>query len=141
MRYNVGMAQAFQKLTKVAGLFRAALVELLRASALCRRTAIASGILLLLTVALPAWRILPLAEQKPFIPLHYNVYMGVDAFGPWYGIFVLPALGVALLLVNLAFQAALFRRERVLSAFFAVTTFITELILFVAMVLIVLLNI
>ncbi len=140
MRYNVSMGKVMQKLTKAMRLFRDALVELLRTSALCRRTALASGILLLLTIALPVWRILPLAGEKPFIPLHYNVYMGVDAFGPWYDIFILPALGTALFFVNLAFQAAFFERERVLSVFFAVATLVTELILFVAMVLIVLLN-
>ena len=105
-----------------------------------RRTAVASGILLVLTIALPVWRILPMAGQKPFIPLHYNVYVGVDAFGPWYDIFVLPVLGAALLVVNLIFQAVFFERERVLSAFFAVATLVTELVLLVAMVLIVLLN-
>lgn len=140
MRYNVGMTQAFQKLTKALRLFRRAIVDLLRTSALYRRTAIASGILLLLTAALPVWRILPMAGQKPFIPLHYNVYVGVDAFGPWYDIFVLPMLGAALLVVNLCFQAAFYERERVLSAFFAVATLVTELVLLVAMVLIVLLN-
>ncbi len=140
MRYNVGMTQAFQKITKALRLFRRAIVDLLRTSALYRRTAIASGILLLLTIALPVWRILPMAGQKPFIPLHYNVYVGVDAFGPWYDIFVLPMLGAALLVVNLLFQAAFYERERVLSAFFAVATLVTELVLLVAMVLIVLLN-
>ena len=114
--------------------------NLLRSSALYRRTAVASGILLVLTIALPVWRILPMAGQKPFIPLHYNVYVGVDAFGPWYDIFVLPVLGAALLVVNLIFQAVFFERERVLSAFFAVATLVTELVLLVAMVLIVLLN-
>lgn len=114
--------------------------ELLRTSALYRRTAIASGVLLLLTVALPVWRILPMAGDRPFIPLHYNVYVGVDAFGPWYDVFVLPMLGAALLVVNLVFQAAFYERERVLSAFFAVATLVTEAVLLVAMVLIVLLN-
>ena len=66
--------------------------------------------------------------------------MGVDAFGPWYGVFALPALGAAMLIVNLAFQAVLYRRERVLCVFFAVTTLLTEFVLFAAMILIVLLN-
>lgn len=126
-RYNVRM-------------FRNDLRELVRTSAFYRRTAIASGILLFLMVALPLWRILPTADDKPFIPLHYNVYMGVDAFGPWYHIFFLPAIGLALLAVNTAFQVVFFKREHVLSAFFAVATVATESILLVAMVLIVLLN-
>ena len=102
--------------------------------------AAASGVLLTLTVALPLWRILPLAETKPFIPLHYNVYMGVDAFGPWYGVFALPALGAAVLAVNLALQSFFFKRERILSVFFAIATLASELVLLAAMLMIVLLN-
>lgn len=130
MRYNAVMLR-----------HRHHLKDLFRTSPLYRRTAVASGALLCLMLALPLWRILPLAGEKPFIPLHYNVYMGVDAFGPWYGIFVLPSLGAALFLVNLAFQAVFYRREHVLSVFFAVATLVTEAILLVAMVLIVLLNV
>ncbi len=140
MEYNVGMTQTFQKPTKVFRRFRHAIVDLLRTSVLYRRTTMVSSVLLLLTVALPVWRILPIASEKPFIPLHYNVYMGVDAFGPWYAIFILPLLGVGLLVVNLVFAAAFYRREHMLVAFFAVATFVTELVLLAAMVLIVLLN-
>jgi len=134
------MAQILKKSIKSLRSLRGMLLELFRTSAWYRRMAVASGVLMLMTVALPVWRILPMAAQKPFIPLHYNVYMGIDAFGPWYGVFVLPALGAALFLVNLGFQAIFFKRERVLSVFFAVATLLTEIILFVATVLIVLLN-
>lgn len=140
MRYNVRMFEVVKKTKRSAGLFFRSLCELLRTSAPYRRAAIASGVLLAATTALPLWRILPLAGEKPYIPLHYNVYMGVDAFGPWYGVFALPALGAAMLIVNLAFQAVLYRRERVLCVFFAVTTLLTEFVLFAAMILIVLLN-
>lgn len=122
-------------------MFRTDLIDLFRTSRLYRWTAAASGVLLLLTVALPVWRILPIAEAKPFIPLHYNVYMGVDAFGPWYHVFALPALGAALLVLNLVFQALLFKRERVLSVFFALATVASEAVLLAAMLMIVLLNV
>lgn len=141
MGYNTPMTQLARKWAKAARRFGASVRELARTSAWYRRTALASGVLLILMAALPAWRILPFAGDKPFIPLHYNVYVGIDAFGPWYGVFALPALGLALLTVNMAFQAAFYERERVLSVFFAVATLLTELVLLVAMVLIVLLNV
>lgn len=140
MRYNVAMPPAFPKLTRSARSLRDAFVELARTSFLYRWTAIASGVLVVLSAALPAWRILPIAGDRPYIPLHYNVYVGIDSFGPWYGIFVLPALGLGLLVVNTAFQAVFYRREHILSVFFAVATVATELVLFVATVLIVLMN-
>ena len=116
------------------------LQELVHTSKLYRRTSIASGVLLLACVLLPVWRILPISSDRPFIPLHYNVYMGVDEIGPWYDVFVLPGLGASLFFLNTVFQALLFKRERVLSIFFALATLATEAVLLAAMVMIVLLN-
>ena len=127
MRYNVRMLRKDFK-------------DLLKTSKLYRRTTIVSGVLLSLTLALPAWRILPIASTTPFIPLHYNVYMGIDESGPWQQVFVLPAIGFVLLLVNTIFQVFLHKREKVLSTFFAIATVASEAILLVSMVLIVLLN-
>ncbi|MEI6510767.1 MAG: hypothetical protein WCO25_01860 [Candidatus Uhrbacteria bacterium] len=121
-------------------MLRKDLRDLLKTSKLYRRTTIVSGVLLLMTFALPAWRILPIASTTPFIPLHYNVYMGIDESGPWQQVFVLPAIGLALLVINTIFQIFLSKREKVLSTFFAVATVATEAILLVSMVLIVLLN-
>jgi hypothetical protein len=135
------MSQTFAKLKKAARGLLSSVAHLLRVSPEYRWMAVASVALVALTAALPAWRILPLSGEKPFIPLHYNVYVGVDAFGPWYDVFLLPALGALLLAVNMAFQAVLYERERVLSAFFVVATLLAELVLLVSMVLIVLLNV
>lgn len=114
--------------------------DLVRSSALFRWTAAVSLALVILTLALPAWKIAPLSESAPFIPLHYNIYIGIDRFGPWYYAFIPGALGATLLVVNAVFQAVFFRRERVLSSFFAVATVFAESMLFVAIVLTVLLN-
>lgn len=100
-----------------------------------------SFVLVAMTFALPAWRVLPVVQQQDFLPLHYNIYFGIDRFGPWYYIFVPAALGATLLIINLIFQTAFFRRESVLSYFFAIATVFSEVMLFVAMVFIVLLNI
>jgi hypothetical protein len=117
-----------------------ALVDLVKTSKFYRRTALASLILVILTFAVPAWKIVPIREAAPFIPLHYNIYIGIDRFGPWYYVFIPGALGLTLLFVNTVFQAVFYRREKVLSGFFAVATVFAELTLFVAMVLSVLLN-
>jgi len=127
MRYNVRM-------------FRKDLKDLLKTSKLYRRTTIVSGVLLLMTLALPVWKILPISGDNPYIPLHYNVYMGIDESGPWQRVFVLPAIGLVLLVVNSILQVVFYKREKVLSTFFAVATVATEAILLVSMVLIVLLN-
>lgn len=116
-------------------------VEMLTSSKFYRRTLIASLLFLMGLIALPIWKILPIAETQEFIPLHYNIYFGVDRFGHFYQVFVLPAIGLALFIINTIFQAVFYHREHVLSYFFAVTTLIAELSLFASMVFIVLLNI
>ncbi len=63
--------------------------------------ALFSLVLVILMVVLPLWRLLPVVRENPFIPLHYNIYLGIDRFGPWYRIFILPILGLIMLILNL----------------------------------------
>ncbi len=97
--------------------------------------------LLIGTMVLPVWRILPLGAESPFIALHYNIYLGVDRFGPIWHIFFLPALGLLFLVLNLAIEAWAYRTQKTLSFFFAAATPVLQLVLFAAMVLIVLINV
>jgi len=34
------------------------------------------------------------------IPLHYNIYFGINLIGEWYQIFVIPAFGVFVIVIN-----------------------------------------
>lgn len=99
-----------------------------------------SLLFLLLDVALPVWRIVPLASSRPYIPLHYNIYLGVDQLGSWYQIFAVPALGLGLFLFHLILQTIAFRKEKLLATMVAVASVLIECILLFAMALIVLLN-
>ena len=84
---------------------------------------------------------MPLADENPFLPLHYNVYFGVDRFGPWYQVFALPALGLLFLFVSIIMQTVFFRKEKMLARFFSVSSVFLEVALLVATGLVVLLNI
>lgn len=99
-----------------------------------------SLLFLLLDAALPVWRILPLASSRPYIPLHYNIYLGVDRLGPWWQIFLIPALALGLFLFHLVLQTIAFRKEKLLATMVAVAAVLIEFILLAAMALIVLLN-
>ncbi|HBK34117.1 TPA: hypothetical protein DEP34_00780 [Candidatus Uhrbacteria bacterium] len=118
-----------------------ALVTLVRQSKTFRITTVISFLFLLAMWFLPIWRIVPLAELKPFLPLHYNVYMGIDRFGPWYGAFVIPVLGTFLWIINSIFEALFFQKARVLSSFFAFGTVVTEGVLLVSLIFMILLNV
>ncbi len=126
---------------KNAKQFFKSLRELLTQGRLARWTFIVSLLLLVGTTVLPIWRILPLAKVQPFIPLHYNIYFGVDRFGPWYHAFVIPILGLLFLLISLIMQTHFFKKEKMLATFFAISTIFLELTFLIAMILLILLNI
>jgi len=111
---------------------------MMRSNRLYRWMAFLSCVLLALTFALPIWRVLPLAADQPFIPLHYNIYLGVDRFGPMRDLFILPALGLVYFIVNLWLQVYFYKREKLLTRFFSISTPIFQFVLLTAMVLIVL---
>ena len=119
---------------------RWAMRDLFKNSKFYRWITLTSAALVLLTLALPLWRVIPNLGDDTFIPLHYNIYFGVDRFGPWYYIFILPALGFLLLLINIIFESVFVKREHILSVFFAITTIVVEVVLFGSMILIVMLN-
>ena len=92
------------------------------------------------TFLLPYFRIIPFIEENNFIPLHYNIYFGIDQFGPWYYVFMPALLGLIFYLGNLIFQSRFYKREPFLSKFFSMTSVCVELIFFSAIVFITLLN-
>ena len=115
--------------------------QMFQKSAMVRWSTAVSILFLTATIALPIWRILPLASETPFIALHYNIYLGIDRLGPISHIFFLPALGIFFLLVNLLIQARSFRTQKTLALFFSAATPCIEFVLLVAMGLIVLINV
>lgn len=114
--------------------------RMFRESPLTRWSSMVSCTLIVASFVLPAWRMLPLAQASPFIALHYNIYLGVDRFGPVWRIFLLPVLGLLFYCVNLFIQARSFPSQKTLSLFFAAATPLIEWVFFVATALIVLIN-
>ena len=94
----------------------------------------------LLAVVLPAWKVLPMIYGNEVIPIHYNIHYGVDRTGPWWRVFTLPVIGLALWLVNVPLAAVFSRHERMLGTFVAGMTLVIEVLLFIAMIFVVLLN-
>lgn len=77
------------------------------------------------------WRVLPLQDQA-LMPLHYNIYFGIDLLGPWFGVFLPAGFGLAACMVNTLFIIFMYERQRLLAHFFAICTALIELILLVA---------
>lgn len=114
--------------------------RMFKKSRMVRVTTALSVLLLAATFFLPAWRLMPLADQTPFIALHYNIYLGVDRFGAIEKLFYLPFTGLLFLVVNLLVMARAWKHQKTLALFFAAANPLFQFILLVAMVLIVLMN-
>ncbi|MDD4995649.1 MAG: hypothetical protein PHW53_04285 [Patescibacteria group bacterium] len=100
-----------------------------------------SAVLLFALWILATVKIAPLSGEGAFLPLHYNIYFGIDLIGAWYKIFAIPGAGTVFFIVNCVLAAIFYKKEKVLSYFAAAANFILSIGLAVALVLIILLNI
>ncbi len=64
--------------------------------------------------ALIVWRIEP--SELP-VPLHYNIYFGIDLIGPWWHLYLIPFSGTALICINLVLSFILYTRLRLPARF------------------------
>ncbi|MCC6638957.1 hypothetical protein IT409_00180 [Candidatus Falkowbacteria bacterium] len=74
------------------------------------------------------------------IPLHYNLYFGVDVFGPWWHAFSLPLFGVMVMIVNIVSAYYVYEQEKVLSYLLMVISCIVSIIVCAASLFVVLLS-
>lgn len=101
-------------------------------------------LLLLIGVAnLANWAALKIFIQPVDLPiiLHYNVYFGVDMLGNWKNLFLLPAVGLFLFLINFFLSIYFYRRkERIASYLLLIATLMIQLSLLVASVSAIIIN-
>jgi len=95
-----------------------------------------------LLVNLVLWLILgwQVKNFSNLIPLHYNIYFGIDLFGPWYRIFLLPAIGIIFLAINFFLGILLFHKEKILSYFLVGSNSLIQTILILAALFIILIS-
>ncbi|EKD32804.1 MAG: hypothetical protein ACD_76C00144G0006 [uncultured bacterium] len=116
------------------------IVTLIKRNRFFKYSAIFSGLFVIAIFVLVFWKIIPQAKISGYIPLHYNIYLGIDKIGPWQKVFVIPGMALVLYLVNIIFEAIFLKREHVLSYFFAVGTVAAEIVFFIATILVIKLN-
>lgn len=92
-------------------------------------------LLFIAVVNLTNWAALKIFIQPVDLPIiiHYNVYFGVDMLGDWKNLFLLPAVGLFLFLVNISLALYFYRRkERIASYLLLMATLMIQLSLIVA---------
>ena len=59
----------------------------------------------------------PLRETRDILPLHYNIYFGIDFVGEWYKIFIIPTAGAFFIMINFLIADIVYLRDKVVSYF------------------------
>ncbi len=94
--------------------------------------------------ALLIFKLRPIAlanPEKVTMPLHYNIYWGIDLFGKWYQGFILPVMGFAILVINFILAIFLYSQKSLASYFFIISTVFIQAFLAASTILIILINI
>jgi hypothetical protein len=68
-------------------------------------------------------------HETEFIPLHYNIYFGIDLYGPWYRILLMPASGTGIVFINLVLSIIIYRRAKPMAYVLLVITVLLEVLL------------
>jgi len=79
------------------------------------------------------------SSELPII-LHYNLFFGVDCLGEYNEIYLIPIVGVIIIIINTILGYLLYEREKLASYFLAFNIFIVQLFLLFASYLIVEIN-
>ena len=90
--------------------------------------------------SLIAFKFIPLVEVGQPIPLHYNIYFGIDFIGDWYKLLFIPLLGIFFIITNFILSDIVYLRDKVISYFLLGANVFTQLILLIGTYMIILIN-
>ncbi|MDD4606856.1 MAG: hypothetical protein PHS07_00745 [Patescibacteria group bacterium] len=76
------------------------------------------------------WITIYLTQRRviEFIPLHYNVYFGVDIIGYWQELFKIPGIALFFLVINYILAYILFKKEKLVAYFLVATTILIQIL-------------
>lgn len=82
----------------------------------------------------------PLRTLGDLVPLHYNIYFGIDLVGKWYEIFTIPFVGFFFILIDFILSCFFYLREKIIGYFLGVTVLFSQILLAIAAIMIILIN-
>lgn len=100
---------------------------------------LALGINLIIWILL-YFKFFPLRSLGDLVPLHYNVYFGIDLVGKWYKIFIIPLAGFIIFLINLILYCTLYLKEKMIKYFLGIAGLFSQIVLLIASFTIILIN-
>lgn len=90
--------------------------------------------------AVSLWRFPSLVGAGEIIPLHYNIYFGVDAIGPWWRILMIPGFATLTFLLNLLVMATKKKDDVAMAMLLLITSLLVAALSDVALIFILLAN-
>ena len=88
---------------------------------------------LLLNVLIWLFLIIKIKPSVNWIPLHYNVYFGIDFLGPWVYIFVYPFLGLLIIFINSFISIKLLILEPILAKILIWSALLVQIIIIMSL--------
>ena len=85
-------------------------------------------------------KIVKINPEMTTIPLHYNVFLGIDKIGYWYNAFYLPLIGLVILIINFILAIYAYSKKSLASYFLSTSSFFVQIILAASGLLIILIN-
>lgn len=86
------------------------------------------------------WKFSPLQAMGDFLPLHYNIYFGIDFIGVWYMAFAMPLVGFFFVVINFILADAIYLRDKVTSYFLVGSGAFIQILLFLAAYAVIMIN-
>ncbi|OGF21524.1 hypothetical protein A2316_01925 [Candidatus Falkowbacteria bacterium RIFOXYB2_FULL_38_15] len=87
-----------------------------------------------------AWKFIPLVTPGEPLPLHFNIYFGIDFIGEWYKLLFIPLLGIIFIFTNFILADIAYLRDKIVSYFLLGASVFAQIILFLAVYMIILIN-
>ncbi len=66
------------------------------------------------------------------VPLHFNIYFGIDVIDRWSQAFVIPSIGLLVILINLVLSYLIFSKEKFIAQFLLFSSLFIQCLLFLA---------
>lgn len=66
------------------------------------------------------------------VPIHFNIYFGIDVIDNWTKVFLIPELGLTFIFINLILAYIIFSSEKFISYFLFSSSLFIQILLFLA---------
>jgi len=99
-------------------------------------------VLLSLFFNLTSWILLAVfIKRSEFpVPLHYNIYFGIDLTGPYRNIFNLPSIGLFVVVINFVLGFWFYSKDRIISYILLLVSLVVQIFVLIGAVTVIFIN-